>query len=452
MIRIPSPARYGLFPSIAAAIDPFVPLRTSACLAISGDDSAGGGVAPDALVASPPDASPSPLRRLPDMRSLRERDAETQAYRRLSDVRTLAELRGVRVTGAMYKAQVYQRFTSVLALAEKMNHGIDELHSTVAIGDIHGNAARLSELLASEVVARAGGVVFLGDYFDRAEEEALEVFKMLKVCAKGNSVFLWGNHEIYFMLMMMGDVEDFAYMLKMGGGTFFSAVIGNEKWNELPADCVIEAAKKNPLLNEIYEWLYRYGQLHHVDIYNMFYSHAGLGDKTARGMNVQHLLACAASDLQRCFAVRDAGALNHARDVISTLRMFLNERDDKWVPVFSDGGPEGVVDRLLGMGVSGAVYGHDERSFVRAEYNRLFGSALMMGKQFGNLGGLLEIGPSGICSHRFMTADGARLRSETLVPRDQFRAMIAADLPRLLQRFQSYFQECAANNVSPRSW
>ncbi len=68
-----------------------------------------------------------------------------------------------------------------------------------AIGDIHGCADLLGELLAMIDVDRAGGagqLVFLGDYVDRGPDSRGVIDRLIALAARRpDAVFLKGNHE-----------------------------------------------------------------------------------------------------------------------------------------------------------------------------------------------------------------------------------------------------------------
>jgi serine/threonine protein phosphatase 1 len=71
--------------------------------------------------------------------------------------------------------------------------------STLVVGDIHGNAAALQDLLSRVPPFLTGGttVVFLGDYIDRGPDSRGVVARLLAF-RRGHSGpmrFLKGNHE-----------------------------------------------------------------------------------------------------------------------------------------------------------------------------------------------------------------------------------------------------------------
>jgi serine/threonine protein phosphatase 1 len=70
-----------------------------------------------------------------------------------------------------------------------------------AIGDIHGQSAKLLSLLGKLPLAAADQLVFIGDYVDRGPNTAsvLEILVELR-SARPNSVFLRGNHEHMMLL------------------------------------------------------------------------------------------------------------------------------------------------------------------------------------------------------------------------------------------------------------
>lgn len=69
--------------------------------------------------------------------------------------------------------------------------------SVFAIGDIHGECARLEVLLATLSRGPEDTTVFLGDYIDRGPDSAGVVRRVLQEydAAPDRTVLLWGNHE-----------------------------------------------------------------------------------------------------------------------------------------------------------------------------------------------------------------------------------------------------------------
>jgi serine/threonine protein phosphatase 1 len=86
-----------------------------------------------------------------------------------------------------------------------------------AIGDIHGEAALLDELL-ERLEPRAGDrLVFLGDYVDRGPDSHGVVQRLLALRERHDCVFLLGNHESMFL-----DFLGFRGERYFGGDAFLS--------------------------------------------------------------------------------------------------------------------------------------------------------------------------------------------------------------------------------------
>ena len=69
--------------------------------------------------------------------------------------------------------------------------------SVYVIGDIHGEAAMLTNLLAALPRTSDDFTVFLGDYLDRGDDSAGVVRRVLRDydAAPERTILLWGNHE-----------------------------------------------------------------------------------------------------------------------------------------------------------------------------------------------------------------------------------------------------------------
>ena len=68
-----------------------------------------------------------------------------------------------------------------------------------AVGDIHGERARLEELLGSLPLRSGDRFVFVGDYVDRGPDSRGVVELLIEHARRWESVFLCGNHESMFL-------------------------------------------------------------------------------------------------------------------------------------------------------------------------------------------------------------------------------------------------------------
>jgi len=84
----------------------------------------------------------------------------------------------------------------------------------LAVGDIHGSAAQLQELLRQRVLHSDRRVVFLGDYVDIGPDSKLVVDLLLDLrSSRPDVVFLKGNHDVAFLnYLHKGDFEPYAAM------------------------------------------------------------------------------------------------------------------------------------------------------------------------------------------------------------------------------------------------
>lgn len=87
--------------------------------------------------------------------------------------------------------------------------------TTCIIGDIHGCASALTELLAL-VEGMADSFVFLGDYIDRGPDSRGVIDRILAFREKRpQTIALMGNHEMMLLDYLQGHDED--YFLNAGG-------------------------------------------------------------------------------------------------------------------------------------------------------------------------------------------------------------------------------------------
>jgi serine/threonine protein phosphatase 1 len=92
--------------------------------------------------------------------------------------------------------------------------------ATVAVGDVHGEAAALAGLLRQidPVAGHGDTVVFLGDYIDRgsASKECIDRLLEFRQSTDAGVVFLRGNHEDC-LLRTMRDYRQHSWLLSMEG-------------------------------------------------------------------------------------------------------------------------------------------------------------------------------------------------------------------------------------------
>lgn len=89
-----------------------------------------------------------------------------------------------------------------------------------AIGDIHGCAEELEELLAKLPICDQSTVVFLGDYVDRGPDSRNVIDQIIKLQKKCRVVALRGNHESMFIdFLEKPDSSGAALFILNGGGS-----------------------------------------------------------------------------------------------------------------------------------------------------------------------------------------------------------------------------------------
>lgn len=69
----------------------------------------------------------------------------------------------------------------------------------IAIGDIHGEIAKLQNLFDKLSINKNDTLVFLGDYIDRGENSKGVIDYLINLSKDYNTVFLKGNHETLFL-------------------------------------------------------------------------------------------------------------------------------------------------------------------------------------------------------------------------------------------------------------
>ena len=89
--------------------------------------------------------------------------------------------------------------------------------SIIAIGDIHGCAKSLDELLERLSPAPDDHLVFVGDYIDRGPDSKGVIDRLLDLNETHNCTFLRGNHEV-FLLNHLNGIHHDEEVWRLNGG------------------------------------------------------------------------------------------------------------------------------------------------------------------------------------------------------------------------------------------
>lgn len=171
-----------------------------------------------------------------------------------------------------------------------------------AIGDIHGELAKLESLLTRLPLEDDDRLVFLGDYVDRGPDSRAVVDRLIALGAERDCVFLIGNHESMFLHFVGWRgrwYENSEYYLANGGiETLLSYGVRD-----------FDAVERDGLeFPDGHEAFFRALVPHHREGDYVFV-HAGLGVPELGLEDVNHALrVCPASDL---LWNRMAGDLRH---------------------------------------------------------------------------------------------------------------------------------------------
>lgn len=91
------------------------------------------------------------------------------------------------------------------------------MSNTYVIGDVHGEANKLTNLLQKLNITSSDTVIFLGDYVDRGPDSYQVIEQLLDLEKKCNCIFIAGNHDIsFFDGTLFGELLDEESMKKLG--------------------------------------------------------------------------------------------------------------------------------------------------------------------------------------------------------------------------------------------
>ncbi len=396
-------------------------------------------------------------------------DSDALVYARLSRVDSVSALKKLRLGKDVSSLPIYRRFESLLSLKNLERASAKSTPAIAAIGDIHGNAKRLAQLLNSETVRQADRTVFLGDYFDR-DRGGLAVFDILKKRDPRKNVFLWGNHDLIFMLAMRGDRPSFEYWIANGGIEFLSEVmdvsalraaideIAKVMSDDASGEEIVKALGKaqpqliedyfsamraNNRLNEIGNWLGEKGQLFHIDEYGMLYVHAGVRNEKDMDVGYFEGLRSLEELFRKCMQEKTPEALEKAVAIAQSFRHHLEMREYDWMMDFTKDGAPRVFEHLSKLGLRGVVYGHTKRLDIGHGFDRFWAIDLSMAEYYGGHGGVLEFGREGIRGHRFIESTSEEMRHDDILVGKNFQYTLEDDVGVLLRKFREYFLNMA---------
>lgn len=154
--------------------------------------------------------------------------------------------------------------------------------TTYAIGDVHGRADLLDELIdkirfdATDAAEGSVRTVFLGDYIDRGNQsrQVLERLAGLEASAEWEIVFLRGNHEVLLQDFLEDPVQAAPRWFRNGGlETLLSYEIGGALSPEDEAGLIDMRDRLADKMAPVLPFLSRLQPCHRAG--NMFFSHAG---------------------------------------------------------------------------------------------------------------------------------------------------------------------------------
>ena len=293
-----------------------------------------------------------------------------------------------------------------------------------AIGDVHGDLERLKQMIDNLEAEGVHRFVFCGDFMDRGEEN-LEVIKFVrKLKEQGKAILLFGNHDLWFLQAMLGDIEAFAMWIANGGLEVLNEagidvedllIIGKRArslglhpaqalFEQISADpqridLLFADVQKNAKLKEIATWMQNNLKLFHVNEEGILFIHAGIPLDQEGNVALEHrgykgieALKALEEELKNASSVREPifDALNAGSSPLLVRRGWLDR-------IGTNGAADMVLDQL---GVNGIVFGHSPQDDLLNVQNKIFGIDLALAKAMGGQGGNLVFGQNGLVLNR----------------------------------------------------
>jgi serine/threonine protein phosphatase 1 len=154
----------------------------------------------------------------------------------------------------------------------------------LVVGDVHGDAERLKELLR-QTAAKQRRIVFVGDYVNRgpASRDVLETLVEARRAMGEHIVLLAGNHEVALLYYL--DTGDFVSFARHGGGATVRSYVGTAH-----GDVHGQLQRALPAAHED---LLRNGLVLYYENESVFISHAGFDpskpdDRSVASMTLGH--------------------------------------------------------------------------------------------------------------------------------------------------------------------
>lgn len=335
----------------------------------------------------------------------------------------------------------------LLILRDRLKSGAP-LPTTAAIPDVHGNYLALQRIY-HQLKDSAAEKIPMGDEFDRRYGN-LHVFQMLRK----EKLVLLGNHEIYQMLAMRGDLDSFISWAVYGGKTFFEecGIDGRILWplyaklrarapqNTPPEDILFQVyrdypglleqmaiqAMQNPLLQEVFEWLVERGHLYYLDENGILYIHGGVPEGCAYPGLLEQL-DCLEQDFKGLLT-SPRPSFKQVKLLKDQLLSFLSARGKEFINPLKLEGDAAVYGYLRSMGVTGLVCAHTIKKQVEVTAGRIFEIDLGMANH--NEGSFFTIGSGGPKSYR--ETDNGLFSEETLIEEGAWREQMLRSVDDLL--------------------
>ncbi len=310
----------------------------------------------------------------------------------------------------------------ILVRHELENPGSTELPHYLAASDLHGNAWRLKEILATAEREEIDCLYLVGDIY--SGNHGWSVYRTLRPLIDSTQpprvVPLWGNHELAFVAGMLGNDSQLRFFFGFGGRELIAEMNAELAADGQPMLSAADHESPSPddlaeirgcqRLQEMMWWIQKTHQMVATDMYGTGYLHASPRITRGGRVEVQYQTERGMQALQQM--QRDLAEVASAKHPVFSA-LLQTDISPLW-GMFEITSAKQFDLAYNPLGIRQLVFGHRHRSDAVnvAGVNRQICIAVDFDE---GLGGYLRVGPDGLLFRRFVDSDSQRTTETQLI-------------------------------------